>query len=103
MIASYNYSSYLWQDGSTLSSFLVSVPGTYWVQIKNILGCVGRDTVVVSYSNLSTSYTTQPSDCYIATGAAQIFVSGATVDDIVIVTSISASEIRVSASNIVSS
>jgi len=33
----------------------------------------------------------------------EIFVSGATVDDIVIVTSISASEIRVSASNIVSS
>jgi hypothetical protein len=33
----------------------------------------------------------------------EIFVSGATVDDIVIVTAISASEIRVSASNIVSS
>jgi len=72
-----NYSTYLWQDGSSLSSFLVSAPGTYWVQIKNILGCVGRDTVLVSYSNLSTSYTTQPSDCYIATGAAQILVSGA--------------------------
>jgi gliding motility-associated-like protein len=72
-----NYSSYLWQDGSTLSSFLVSVPGTYWVQIKNSMGCVGRDTVLVNYSNLSTSYTTQPSDCYTATGAAQVLVSGA--------------------------
>ena len=72
-----NYVTYLWQDGSSLSSYLVSVPGTYWVQIKNALGCIGRDTVNVNYSTITKSYSAQPRDCYIPSGAAQVFLSGA--------------------------
>ncbi len=42
-----NYQSYLWQDGSTLSSLTIDSPGTYWVTIANSLGCVSTDTIVV--------------------------------------------------------
>ncbi len=39
--------SYLWQDGSTDSTFQVSTDGTYHVRVTNGLGCVTRDTVEV--------------------------------------------------------
>ena len=41
--------TYVWQDGSTASTFQVSQPGTYWVDVTNNFGCVGTDTVVVSF------------------------------------------------------
>jgi gliding motility-associated-like protein len=39
-----NYTSYLWQDGSTNNSFLVSKPGKYWVTVANDY-CIKSDTV----------------------------------------------------------
>jgi gliding motility-associated-like protein len=41
----------LWQDGSSLSSFLVNAPGLYWAEVGNGT-CSVRDTVVVGYRSL---------------------------------------------------
>lgn len=43
-----SYTSYLWQDGSTGSSFTANAPGTYWVGVANAFGCTDTDTVVVT-------------------------------------------------------
>ncbi len=37
-----------WQDGSTESTFTVSDPGVYWVEVIHE-GCIGSDTIEVSY------------------------------------------------------
>ena len=42
------FSSYSWQDGSTGSTFLATVDGTYWVEVTNANGCTGSDTIQVS-------------------------------------------------------
>ena len=39
-----DYTTYLWQDGSTNNSFLVSQVGTYWVTV-NYNDCIQSDTV----------------------------------------------------------
>lgn len=41
-----NNSSYLWNDGSTNNSLLVTNPGTYWIEV-NHNGCFIYDTIVV--------------------------------------------------------
>jgi len=38
--------TYLWQDGSTNSTFTVTEPGTYWLQANNS-GCIRSDTIHV--------------------------------------------------------
>lgn len=40
--------SYSWQDGSTDSTFQVTKPGTYWVQVTNDCKTV-RDSIIVRY------------------------------------------------------
>ena len=42
-----NFSSYLWQDGSTDSIYIVNKPGKYWVTVKNSSGCQANDTIVI--------------------------------------------------------
>lgn len=39
---------YLWQDGSSQSSFLVTGKGMYYVSVNN-QGCVARDTIIIDY------------------------------------------------------
>ena len=46
--ASANFSSYLWSNNSTASSIDVINPGTYWLEVTNINGCKGRDSMLVS-------------------------------------------------------
>ena len=42
--------NYLWQDGSTASTFLVNSPGTYFVEVSDLNStCTGYDTIVVDY------------------------------------------------------
>ena len=42
-------STYLWQNGSTNSTFTVTQQGTYWVQVTDINNCVStRDTIEVN-------------------------------------------------------
>ncbi|MCX6292448.1 MAG: gliding motility-associated C-terminal domain-containing protein [Bacteroidetes bacterium] len=42
-----NFSSYLWQDTSTLSSLTIHEPGIFWVTVMNSFGCYASDTIVV--------------------------------------------------------
>jgi gliding motility-associated-like protein len=46
------FNSYLWQDGSTASSFEASQAGTYSVEVTNICGS-GTDEVIVSNWNIN--------------------------------------------------
>ncbi|MBC7488603.1 MAG: gliding motility-associated C-terminal domain-containing protein [Cytophagaceae bacterium] len=51
-----NGTSYLWNDGSTLSSLIINGPGLYWLEITNSCG-VKRDSVIATtqpalYTNL---------------------------------------------------
>ncbi len=39
--------SYLWNDGSTASTNVVSAPGVYTVEVVSPSGCIGRDTTLV--------------------------------------------------------
>lgn len=39
------HTSYVWQDGSTSSAFLVQDTGWYWVRVKNTFGCESSDSV----------------------------------------------------------
>jgi hypothetical protein len=41
------HSTYLWQDGTTTPSVVVSQPGKYWVTVSNDEGCIDTDTVFV--------------------------------------------------------
>ena len=43
-----NYDRYLWQNGSTLPSFEVDADSSeYWVEVTDIYGCIGRDSVTL--------------------------------------------------------
>lgn len=42
------FSSYLWQDGSTGSAFLVNAAGLYWVQVTDGVNCSAIDSVTFS-------------------------------------------------------
>ena len=43
-----NYSSYIWQDGSALSSFTISALGNYYVTVTDNHQCKGNDTVLIT-------------------------------------------------------
>ncbi len=43
------FSSYLWQDGSTNQAYSVGASGTYWVAAINASGCIGSDTINVTF------------------------------------------------------
>ncbi len=43
------YLSYLWQDGSTLSTLQALQAGTYWVRVTDSSGCIASDTMHVSH------------------------------------------------------
>ena len=40
-----DFSHYLWQDGSGLSEYILDYPGTYWVEVKDDVGCKTSDTI----------------------------------------------------------
>lgn len=42
--------AFLWQDGSTGSSFATTISGTYWVQLRNSTsGCTSRDSITLTF------------------------------------------------------
>lgn len=41
------YLQYLWQDGSLDSTYTVTQPGIYWVQVISVFGCVAIDSVEI--------------------------------------------------------
>jgi len=44
--------SYLWQDGSSQSTYRVTEPGAYWVGVTNANGCISWDTIVIRYDSI---------------------------------------------------
>lgn len=40
------YASYRWSTGQTTQSIQISQIDTYWVEVANSFGCIGRDTIV---------------------------------------------------------
>jgi gliding motility-associated-like protein len=42
-----NYSNYLWSTGATDRNISLTDAGTYWLQVTDKTGCVGRDTIEV--------------------------------------------------------
>ncbi|HPE58293.1 MAG TPA: gliding motility-associated C-terminal domain-containing protein [Bacteroidales bacterium] len=47
--AGYGFEIYLWQDGSTDSTYTVIESGLYWVEVTNEYGCSGRDSINVTF------------------------------------------------------
>src|SRR5215203_3041657 len=43
-----NFSSYLWNDGSTTQTMFVNSPGTYYVTVTDNHGCKGSDTTKIT-------------------------------------------------------
>lgn len=41
------FAAYLWQDGSTNSTFTASAAGNYWVRIRDANGCINSDTLSI--------------------------------------------------------
>ncbi len=39
------HATYLWHDGSTLSTYAVTAPGVYWVKVTSAYSCVNSDTI----------------------------------------------------------
>ncbi|MBN2349504.1 MAG: gliding motility-associated C-terminal domain-containing protein [Bacteroidales bacterium] len=44
------YDSYLWQDGSSASTYVANENGIYWVEVTNQNGCTIRDSVLLIVS-----------------------------------------------------
>ncbi|RLD61048.1 MAG: hypothetical protein DRJ05_03465 [Bacteroidetes bacterium] len=44
-----DFASYLWQDGSSGSTYTVTEPGTYFVQVSAVGGCSTADQIVVDF------------------------------------------------------
>lgn len=43
-----NFSSYVWNTNATTRAISLSTPGTYWLEVKDRYGCIGRDSIVVA-------------------------------------------------------
>ncbi len=46
-----SFTSYLWSDASTNSTFSTNISGTYWVEVTDNKGCKDRDSAVVTVVN----------------------------------------------------
>jgi len=47
-ISLFGYDGYLWQDGSTLNTYTITGPGTYYVTVQNLEGGIQQDTLVIT-------------------------------------------------------
>ncbi len=66
------FDAYLWSSGETTRSITVADTGTYWIEVTNDLGCLGRDSVRVEYfpaPMLGDSVLISPTACNGSTGA----------------------------------
>lgn len=68
--------TYLWQDGSTAQTFNVAGTGNYKVQVKDINGCIGRDSIKINmYAKMEWEHNNTTAIC--AGSSTQLFVKGA--------------------------
>lgn len=42
-----SYNEYLWSTGSIANNITINAPGIYWLNVKDINGCTGRDSIIV--------------------------------------------------------
>ncbi len=56
--------TFIWNDGSTLGSLVITAPGTYSVTVTDISGCVAQDAIVIPacVPNIVLPNTISPSD-----------------------------------------
>lgn len=58
-----NYNNYTWSNNSSSSSINISVPGIYWLQVKDLNNCTGRDSILIGLKeclkgfNIPTAFT----------------------------------------------
>ena len=44
--------TYLWQNGTTNSTFNVTASGLYWVEVRNTNGCKTRDSINIAFNSI---------------------------------------------------
>lgn len=69
-----NFLSYLWQDGSTNSTFDVTQTGTYYVAVLDSNGCMATDTVNIVYVDMPITVSNDTTICYGT--SVQLFATG---------------------------
>jgi gliding motility-associated-like protein len=42
-----DYKSYLWNEGSRTEKVSIGQPGTYWLQVEDNNGCIGKDSITI--------------------------------------------------------
>jgi hypothetical protein len=72
--AGIGYSSYLWSTGDVSQTITVSTDGNYWVQVDNGGGCIGSDTINLTFIDAPIANDT----CRIGTGPLTLTASGST-------------------------
>jgi gliding motility-associated-like protein len=50
------YNSYIWSNNATASSITITQPGRYWLQVKDVNQCIGRDTILVNVKDCMTGF-----------------------------------------------
>ncbi len=53
-------STYLWNDSATVSYRYIKNSGTYWVRVIDTLGCIARDTVVLTKTTQTHTFNAGP-------------------------------------------
>ena len=43
-----NFNNYLWNDSSSRSTLAVTLPGIYWIRVKDNNNCIGSDTININ-------------------------------------------------------
>jgi gliding motility-associated-like protein len=67
------FESYLWQDGSTDSIFIVTEPGTYYVNVTGLAGCENFDGIIVNFIDIEVSI---GNDTIVCEGDTVMFYAG---------------------------
>ena len=51
-----NFEQYKWSTGSVSSSINIKQPGNYWLQVKDSIGCFGKDSIIVAKKNCGNKF-----------------------------------------------
>jgi len=51
-----SFSSYQWSNNASSPSITLTSPGTYWLQVKDGHGCIGRDSIIVKRKECLTGF-----------------------------------------------
>jgi gliding motility-associated-like protein len=62
-----NFASYLWSSGVTTNSIVINNTGTFWVKVTSSVGCVFRDTFLVSYNTINKPIIPDVANCNTST------------------------------------